>query len=278
MTPTTDLLALLSAVIADPASDNPRLVYADACDDAGDVARGEFIRVQCELARREEAAEHVWGSERCCSQCKAIHDLRRWERELLRVTHDNRANWQKWAGPLTAHPWICDTLNHEKTPGDLRFRFCRGFVAELQGSAVALLGRPCPGCIEPGELDDGDSRCRLCSGTGRTEGIARRVMRTWEACGRCDGGGRVNSDKPFRYTEPCPHCTAGLTPRPVPPGCQPVTRVVLTTWPDEREPMSLVGTDWEQGGDNHREFTLTILRREFGPHVEWVLPPTPPAP
>lgn len=43
----------LDAILASPADDTPRLVYADWLDDNGDTARAEFIRVQCELARLE---------------------------------------------------------------------------------------------------------------------------------------------------------------------------------------------------------------------------------
>jgi uncharacterized protein (TIGR02996 family) len=44
--------AFLRAIGAAPEDDAPRLVYADWLDDRGDAARAEFIRVQCELARR----------------------------------------------------------------------------------------------------------------------------------------------------------------------------------------------------------------------------------
>ena len=43
--------ALLAAVLADPDADLPRLVFADALDDAGDPLRAEFVRVQVSLAR-----------------------------------------------------------------------------------------------------------------------------------------------------------------------------------------------------------------------------------
>ncbi len=47
---------LVAAIIADPESDQPRLVYADWLDQHGDSldrARGELIRVQCQLASRD---------------------------------------------------------------------------------------------------------------------------------------------------------------------------------------------------------------------------------
>ncbi|MCI0461264.1 MAG: TIGR02996 domain-containing protein [Gemmataceae bacterium] len=48
---TTDHDALLAAVWAEPEDDGPRLVYADWLEENGQPERGEFIRVQCELAR-----------------------------------------------------------------------------------------------------------------------------------------------------------------------------------------------------------------------------------
>src|SRR5262245_53632467 len=54
--------ALLSAILAEPDEDTPRLVYADWLDEVGDeiaCARAELIRVQVELARvpRAEAVQ-----------------------------------------------------------------------------------------------------------------------------------------------------------------------------------------------------------------------------
>jgi uncharacterized protein (TIGR02996 family) len=46
----TDHAPFLAAILADPDDMGPRLCYADALDEWGDP-RGEFIRVQCELAR-----------------------------------------------------------------------------------------------------------------------------------------------------------------------------------------------------------------------------------
>ena len=40
----------LAAVIEDPDSDGPRLIYADWLEETGDEARAEFIRLQCTVA------------------------------------------------------------------------------------------------------------------------------------------------------------------------------------------------------------------------------------
>ncbi len=48
--PTADELAFLSRIREQPADDGPRLIFADWLDEQGD-SRGQFIRVQCALAR-----------------------------------------------------------------------------------------------------------------------------------------------------------------------------------------------------------------------------------
>jgi uncharacterized protein (TIGR02996 family) len=73
--------ALLEAVLADPADDAPRLIYADWLDEHGDGARAEFIRVQCALPRLTVSDDRYW-------------ELQARERQLL------WANGKHWAGPL----------------------------------------------------------------------------------------------------------------------------------------------------------------------------------
>ena len=46
----TERDSLSAAVLADPADDLPRLVFADWCDDHGDPDRAEFIRLQVSLS------------------------------------------------------------------------------------------------------------------------------------------------------------------------------------------------------------------------------------
>ena len=59
-----DQLALLRAVAAEPDDDNPRLAYADWLADNDQPDRGEFIRLQCDHARRLRAGELFAGEER----------------------------------------------------------------------------------------------------------------------------------------------------------------------------------------------------------------------
>ena len=48
-----DERALLAAIEANPADDVPRLVYADWLDEHGSGVRAEFVRLQCEIAKKE---------------------------------------------------------------------------------------------------------------------------------------------------------------------------------------------------------------------------------
>ena len=98
----TDAAPFIAAIRAAPDDDAPRLVYADWLDEHGDSPRAEFIRVQCELARRESA------------------DLRVREAELFRRHHD------AFAADLAA-------------PG-LQFWFERGFIVGF-GHSGAFLDR-----------------------------------------------------------------------------------------------------------------------------------------
>jgi uncharacterized protein (TIGR02996 family) len=100
----SDDAALLAAICAAPDDDAPRLVYADWLDEHGHPDRAEFIRVQCERARRP---------------CPALHER---EDRLWNAHHD------KLAGPLAA-------------PG-VRYLFHRGFAFRFGHTGVFLcMGR-----------------------------------------------------------------------------------------------------------------------------------------
>ena len=51
-----DRAALYAAILANPADDAPRLIFADYLDENGEPERAEFIRAQVELARLDESA------------------------------------------------------------------------------------------------------------------------------------------------------------------------------------------------------------------------------
>jgi uncharacterized protein (TIGR02996 family) len=91
-------VAFLDTILEEPDDDTTRLVYADWLEDRDDP-RGEFIRLQCQLARIESAEERI--------------PLARRERELLAV-HDHR--WRSELPSVKGVEW-----------GEFR----RGFVAAI---------------------------------------------------------------------------------------------------------------------------------------------------
>jgi uncharacterized protein (TIGR02996 family) len=95
----TDHNAFLQAILTDPEADTPRLVYADWLEEQGDP-RGEFIRLQCELARLAEEFQEP-------------PELVQREKELLAL---HGATWRQ---PL------------RKILGRAELPFSRGFVERL---------------------------------------------------------------------------------------------------------------------------------------------------
>jgi uncharacterized protein (TIGR02996 family) len=74
-----DQQALLRAVATEPDDDTARLVYADWLGDNGQPERGEFVRLQCEHARRLRAGRPFAGEEREQQLLSAHGDL--WQAE-----------------------------------------------------------------------------------------------------------------------------------------------------------------------------------------------------
>lgn len=69
--------ALLAGVLADPADDTARLVYADWLQEQGEQERAEFVRVQVELARGSARADVPRAHGHSCQRkahgrCRAI--------------------------------------------------------------------------------------------------------------------------------------------------------------------------------------------------------------
>ena len=100
-----DREAFLSAILAHPDDDLPRLVFADWLDEHGDPARAEFIRLQCELARLPARARRRTA-------------LERREAELLE-TH--KTGWTEGAflGWLDHAATLLEGGTRWQTPGDL---------------------------------------------------------------------------------------------------------------------------------------------------------------
>ena len=92
--PPTDRDSLLRAILANPADDMSRLVFADWLEEHGESERAEFIRIQCELATikctcsdngtRIDSGPYGYGPRSIdpCERCNK-YAFRRREQELL---------------------------------------------------------------------------------------------------------------------------------------------------------------------------------------------------
>jgi uncharacterized protein (TIGR02996 family) len=104
----SDADALLRAVLAVPADDAPRLVYADWLEEHGDADRAAFIRAQVELARMKMPDP-------------------RWDG----LTQIERTLWHKHREAWTA--WIADWAEATE--------FHRGFLERIRCEAADFLAR-----------------------------------------------------------------------------------------------------------------------------------------
>lgn len=129
----TDLALLLRAVLDDPADDSVRLAYADALEEAGDLARSEFIRVQVALDPLR-----CWGNgtlgeplnDAEVAELRRYNTLRRRERALF------AAHGAAWFGPTGC---LTPPNERERQSGG-EFRVVRrGFVARGALPAAAWL-------------------------------------------------------------------------------------------------------------------------------------------
>ncbi len=169
---------LLAAIHAAPADDAPRLIYADAIEEA-EPERAEFIRVQVELAPMlaDPKAAHVPGvSQMCgCRYCR----LRNRERELL----DNHR--LSWAWPL---PELLHKMEHHGETSELPWKFARGFVDSVTCTTAAFVEGVCEAVgrhhgdrCSDGRIQSPNAQftqdCPACSGTGRRPGCAGPLFR-----------------------------------------------------------------------------------------------------
>lgn len=110
---------LLRAVCERPDDDLPRRLFADACDEAGDPVRAEFVRIQLELAQSPlaeiaEADRHHHAIESKVVDNQRYGTLRRRGQELL------RRHWDEWTADLPGPK--------DSTVG---FHFARGFPEQI---------------------------------------------------------------------------------------------------------------------------------------------------
>ena len=139
--------AFLQAIIANPADDAVRLIFADWLDDNGEPERAEFIRVQLRLAELRPLSAYFFTGE---PEREEFDRLERRERELL---------------PRQPYPSF---------PIRLMPTWRRGFVAEINCQLSDWIGEECPECGETGVVRP---YCSECHGTGRVGGHGPAIVR-----------------------------------------------------------------------------------------------------
>ncbi len=137
---TLDEKAILRAIMDTPEDDLPRLAYADWCEEQGNLARAEFVRVQLELATIE-AVEHDCGDngegETTCPACGAYCFA-----EELEVCSRNLLHAEVFGGRGTLHTNEVDWLLPVQillAGTNFNWRWRRGFVDWLELSTADFL-------------------------------------------------------------------------------------------------------------------------------------------
>ena len=98
---TDTLRDLHAAVCREPGNSDLRLVFADCCEESGDVERAEFIRVQVEISRTDMTGHQQGNDPEECHKCWLV----RRERELW------LSNRHRWGAQLPGV--IGDVTNEE---------------------------------------------------------------------------------------------------------------------------------------------------------------------
>lgn len=120
---------ILPWVIQYRSNDAPRLLYAAWCEGNGEPERGEFIRVQVELAPLAIASREWWGKV-VGDEYKRLERLRRRERELFVAAGPGQLEWFGAAHPLP----LAGTDVASLLPW-----FSRGFITNVTCEAVDWL-------------------------------------------------------------------------------------------------------------------------------------------
>lgn len=199
----TDERDLLRAVLAHPAEDTPRLMYADWLDEHGRPNLAEFIRTQCAIAAFDESYYLSFDN---CKMClsSAIPLIRRSAELLHAAWGEELLSWPM----VKANPTVCNG-----------WWFRRGFLERVEASAQHWLAHH-------ESLYWHESQTAACPEMKWL--VVRGLVDP-------DTHERLKRDK---HKTPCPpwckggcHGT-GTVPRPFPETAQPIERVTLTTWPD----------------------------------------------
>jgi uncharacterized protein (TIGR02996 family) len=147
--------SFLTAILANPGDDTPRLVYADWLAENGQEEYGEFIRLQCVLARWGVASATAYPVRHLCRHCYST-----W----LLMPAGSEPQWI--LGEPTYSP-CCET-----GPAGALIRETSDTESVLLAREAELLAvlrprllPPCPVCAG-GDTTEGEAGCRHCGATG----------------------------------------------------------------------------------------------------------------
>jgi uncharacterized protein (TIGR02996 family) len=206
---TTSVIAdgMLREILLYPEA-GPRLEYADWLDEHGDPERAEFVRVQCELVKKDGRGDYPGEPNTLCTICQGgrrgyiqkvgdswvrqacahcWESLRRREQKLLQTGPMGRLNWLVWANPINElfREFACDNLAEGAVSiGGPRFMYGRGFVEEISCRKADWYGETCHRCrgdgrfYSPSDISQHEKDCSACSGTGRIGGHGPAIVLT----------------------------------------------------------------------------------------------------
>ena len=169
------------AIIDSPDDLNLRLVYADWLEEHGDP-RGEFIRVQCELAEmNHQKSLPKFYSEKTYGEChnfgtKALA-LHYREQELFKQEANCFFGQLSQSIVGQAFHWKCPRVEN----ANWKFEFRRGFVESVSCRLADWVGGPCEQCGGTGvafNVNVGSSNCPVCHGTGHINAFGPLLVRT----------------------------------------------------------------------------------------------------
>jgi uncharacterized protein (TIGR02996 family) len=216
VTTTADETAFRRGICESPADDVGRLAYAGWLQERGELERAEFIRVQVELARMDEAGEGVIDPREghtCCEDpcpvCVSVGRYKALEQRERDLFDEHWARWGHQAFDLLApdvgtstdgnenriHVTLYGRKPRQDELADFYCDFRRGSVSSLTLPWAVWAGGVCPNCrgrgsnALPSNFADW-SQCHLCSGTGRTPGVAESLYWRLQPCDDCDGTGK----------------------------------------------------------------------------------------
>lgn len=232
---TADLALCLRAVLERPDDDLPRLMYADAAQEQGDMERAAFIRSPSHSCHGDRSVGQpcpVWpyGERVFCPLCQYLVELGvPWQflgEDAYTIRHgflnsiactwaDWKARHEKlyWWGPKTCDKCLGGKIMMQRFPQAnyaIREMTVQPSIADLP----RITSVDCSACRGTGELPGAEMSCKRCCGLGcNTVGIGERPFSP--ICPDCSGTGRVL--------------------RPVPDGAMPLEWITLTVAPDDDE-------------------------------------------